>query len=74
MRNTILALVTVTALAFAALTPAFADGLCADNHNFDRCPIDGVYGNPTPLGSAYRVPPRHVRHVHSYASRYPHHG
>jgi hypothetical protein len=75
MRNTILALAAAGPLTFVVLTPALAVGLtCPDYPNMDRCPIDGVYGNPTPRPSSYQVPPRQIRHAHTYHKRYPYNG
>jgi len=76
MRNTILALGTVTSLALA--TPAFATGTCSDFPRLDNCPIYGVYDNPTAHGPSYQMrgepmPAEHIRHVRSYRTgyRYP---
>jgi hypothetical protein len=70
MRNTILPLVAVGSLTFVALTPALATGLCSEYPNLNKCPIDGVYGNPTSRPSSYQTPPRHVRHAQHVRYRY----
>jgi hypothetical protein len=75
MRNTILALAAAGSLTLAALTPALAVGLiCSDSHNLDRCPISGVYGNPTPA-SSYHAPHWQIRHgqIHNHG-RYLYNG
>ena len=78
MRNTILALVTVASLTFAA--PAFAAGECYPC--LGSSSSQGAVGSPPPHGSFYRtmyessyqVPPGHVRHARSYHSGYRYHG
>ena len=74
MRNTILAFVAAGPLTFAALTPALAVGLtCSDYPSLDKCPIYGVYENPT-LPSSYQLPPRQIRRAHSHHGHYPYTG
>ena len=70
MRNTILALVTVGSLTFAA--PAFAAGECYPC--LGSSPIQGAIGTPPPHESSYQVPPGHIRHARSYHSGYRYHG
>ena len=73
MRNTVLALISVTSLTIA--TPALATGACADFPRLDNCPIYGVYDNPTTHGSSYQIRgeshhAEHVRHARIYRTRY----
>ena len=70
MRNTVLALVAAGSITFAALSPALAVGItCPDYPNMERCPIDGVYGNPTPRPS-YQAPRMQIRHAQGHHDRY----
>ena len=59
-RNTILALIAAGLLTFVAFKPSLATGACSESPNLDKCPIIGVYGNPTPRPSSYQMPPRQV--------------
>jgi hypothetical protein len=74
MRNTILALAAAGPLTFVVLTPAVAVGLMCPTPNMERCPIDEVYGNPTPRPSSYQVPPTQIRHARTHHERYPYNG
>jgi len=74
MRNTILALVTVASLTFAA--PAFA-ALCTDYPCLDSSPIQGAFDSSPARGpsyqmrgESYQVPPAHTRHARSHHSGY----
>ena len=73
MRNTILALVTVASLTFAA--PAFAAGSCYPC--LDSSPIQGAFDSSPERGLSYQMrgesyqrPVAHTRHVRSYHSGY----
>ena len=79
MRNTILAIVTVASLTFAA--PAFAAVSCHDNPCLDSSPIQGTFdstpsGGPSyqMRGESYQAPPEHSRHARSYHAGYRSHG
>jgi hypothetical protein len=73
MRNTILALITVGSLTFAA--PAFAARSCYPC--LDSSPIQGAFDSSPARGlsyqmrgESYQVPPAHTRHARRYHSSY----
>jgi hypothetical protein len=73
MRNSILALVTVGSLTFAA--PAFAAGPCYPC--LDSSPIHGAFDSSPARGlsyqmrgESYQVPAAHTRHARRYHSSY----
>ena len=73
-RNTVLALVAAGSLTVVAFAPALAVGLDCSPPNLDRCPIYGVWGNPTPHASSYQssyqMAPRPIRHSQSLHTHY----
>jgi len=80
MRNTILVIVAVASITFAA--PAFAVSQCSNNVCLDDKPISDLF-DTSPSPSLYRtmnesseqVPAGHTRHTRNYHSGgYHHHG